>query len=258
MQSTSHLHLLTLPVELRLRIYELAYNAHFLADKLIWANGYTLELQGSLHPTSKHRKGNSFTHGTPYTLLRVCRQLYYELSPMLPPIPEILFHFMDFTNTDMSTWLTSLSPTQISQMRKFHFSGWGACQLRHLTPSLPQQRCERSLLVDLSAFEVAVCENRERFDRVMLPAATSPYDRQFYRGFFLLRVRDDCVEIPKAETHPRGSIGQCNSVIDQQQAVATLVDDEGRVTVGKRGLEQLLTAVMRDEIPGGPGRRHLE
>lgn len=119
--------LLTLPVEIRLRIYEMAYDASYLHSKLQWENGLKLQLQG----TSGTDSGLTRLVGSPFTLMRVCRMLYTEVKPMLPPISHVALHFDNFSHDDMHRWLELLSDSQITQTRSFEITGWSSCRLKH-------------------------------------------------------------------------------------------------------------------------------
>ncbi|CAK4023259.1 Hypothetical predicted protein [Lecanosticta acicola] len=247
--------LLRLPTELRLRIYELAHDAKYISPRLTWRNDFTLHLYGS----QDYHGQVITTSGSPFTLLRVCKQLYTEVQPMLPPIRSICFEFNDFSATDLARWLALLTPRQVSEIRKIKIFGWGKCQLRQQNHQNARENpsCDRSLLVDLSHYERTF--NRTAFLSTVgrNPQTGGPRDSKFYRGFYLMRRLEGCVVIPKAYSHERNSVGQCNSVTDQQLAVAELITNTGEVNTTKEGIEGLLKAVLTDEIPGGPGVRRL-
>lgn len=119
--------LLTLPVEIRLRIYEMAYDATFRHSKLDWEGGLQLQLQGTPGDYCSLVRAKD----SPFSLLRVCRRLYCEVSPMLPSISSIALRFNDFSEDDMKHWLELLDDSQIAQMRSFTVTGWETCQLRN-------------------------------------------------------------------------------------------------------------------------------
>lgn len=117
--------LLTLPVEIRLRIYEMAYDATILHSKLQWEGGLRLRF----HATSDSvlpRLSES-----PFTLLRVCRTLYSEVMPILPSISSVALQFNNFSHDDMRNWLNLLSASHIAQARTFEIAGWSGCRLQH-------------------------------------------------------------------------------------------------------------------------------
>lgn len=123
----SRVSLLTLPVEIRLQIYEMAYDATFIHSRLEWESGLKLRLQGS----SSTRSPSVKLSGSPFTLLRVCRTLYTEVMPMLPPISHVALQFDKFSQEDMLRWLELLSDSQIAQARLFEITGWASCRLKH-------------------------------------------------------------------------------------------------------------------------------
>lgn len=118
--------LLTLPLEIRLRIYEMAYDATFMHAKLEWEDGLKLQLQG----TSCDSSSSIRLAGSPFTLLRVCRTLNAEVLPMLPPISHVALQLDSFTEDDMQSWLGMLSDSQIARLRSFSMTGWECCQLK--------------------------------------------------------------------------------------------------------------------------------
>lgn len=130
--------LLTLPVELRLRMYEMAYNATFIHSKLRWNNGLKLQLRG----TQSDRPEIRLT-GSPFTLLRVCRSLYTEVVQMLPPISSVGLELHNFSAHDLHHWLDQLDDVQIAQIRLLSITGWSRCRLKQ--PLYPHpMSCERS------------------------------------------------------------------------------------------------------------------
>lgn len=244
--------LLSLPVEIRLQIYESAYDAKYIGSRLVWLDGYHLQINGSVVPDNVTGEQSRLS-GSPYTLLRVCHRLRDEVLPMLPAMKDITFHLNNLTQGDLQDWLQCIPPQKLALIRRLRISGLGPCQFPRAQPTAI---CDRSLYLDLTAFEAHF--KKDNFLDTLAQASGGRYNKQFCKGFYLVRRLDGCVHIPRAQKHPRGSIGQCNSVVDQQHAIADMVSDDGDVIVTRHALGALLDAVMRSQLPGGPGRRRME
>lgn len=129
--ATKGLHLsplLCLPTEVRLRVYEYAYDATFIGNRLHWHDRLTLTICGTLLdlPLTRYFR----LVGSPFTLLRVCRQLNQEVAPLLPDIRDVRLHFEGLEMHQLDAWFTCITPRQLAKIRHVRVTAWDKCHLR--------------------------------------------------------------------------------------------------------------------------------
>lgn len=126
--------------------------------------------------------------------------------------------------------------------------------------------CDRTLSLDLTVLERDF--DAERWDGLLNAdhrvqsisngyIGNPVYDVEYYKGYYLLRNLEGCVELAPPEYHPERQTYQCNSVVDIQRSLARLLDMQGRLEVTKSALASVIHSVRGDGFKGGSSERYL-
>ncbi|KXT10144.1 hypothetical protein AC579_506 [Pseudocercospora musae] len=287
--------LLTLPAELRLRIYEFIFDAQIVGYKLERKDRFSVVIRAVEEDKASH---NITIADSPFTLIRVCRTLHDEIGSLLPGIEDLDLHFCNLTRRHAQAWMQSIPTEQVAKIRHLKITGWDTCYLRRPMYSeghryncqfgiaevctkacgaLSNENeikarsglCDRSLFVDLTILERHFDADRwsrllgadQRVQSISNGFVGEPaYGRNYQRGHYLLRMLDGCIHVDEPKAHPeRFSIfsSQCNSIVDIQQSLANLVGHDGKLNVTRQAILGLVDSVLGDGFQGGSSERYL-
>ncbi|KXS96075.1 hypothetical protein AC578_6378 [Pseudocercospora eumusae] len=263
--------LLELPTELRLRIYEFTYNVQLVGHKLQWNGRFSLDIRAA--EEDKASEENIRIAGSPFTLMRVCRTLHDEVVSLslLPRIEDLEVHFCNLTRKHAEAWMQTISTEQVAKIRHLKITGWDKCYQRRPMYSeghryncqfgiaevctkacnaLSNENeikarsglCDRSLLLDLTVLERDF--DADSWSRYLGEPS------EYYGGYDLLRMLDDCVDKAEPKAHPEGFSDQCNSIVDIYQSLEHFVDHDGKPHVTKEAILDLMDCVLDREESG--------